>query len=50
MLTTNTYALIVLPPGEVELQCTRLNLFSARDQFAQLAGFSDEGRKSLAVQ
>ncbi|CAF9916825.1 MAG: GTP-binding protein gtr1 [Heterodermia speciosa] len=46
MLTTNTYALIVLPPGEVELQCTRLNLFIARDQFVQLAGFSDESRKS----
>ena len=40
-LTTNTYALIVIPPGESELQCTRLNLLDAKGQFAQLDGLSD---------
>jgi len=44
----NTYALIVLPPGESELQCTRLNLLNARDQFAQLDGLSDQRRDKFS--
>ena len=48
-LTTNTYALIVLPPGETELQCTRLNLLHARDRFAQLDGLSDRRREKAMV-
>ena len=44
-LTTNTYALIVIPPGETELQCTRLNLLDAKEQFAQLDGLSDRRRE-----
>ena len=47
LLTTNTYALVVLPPGEAEMQCTRLNLFDARAQFAKLDGWDDKGRKDM---
>ena len=40
-LTTNTYVLIVLPPGEAELECTRLNVLSAKDEFSQLDGIAE---------
>ncbi|MCJ1424253.1 GTP-binding protein gtr1 [Sticta canariensis] len=34
--TTNTYVLVVIPPGEAELECTRFNLLAARDEFLQI--------------
>jgi hypothetical protein len=33
-LTNNTYVLAVLPPGEAELNCTRINIATARQEFA----------------
>ena len=42
LLTNNTYALVVLPPGEVEMHCARLNLFDAREQFSKLDGWDDK--------
>jgi hypothetical protein len=32
-LTHNTFVLAVLPPGEAELNCTRINIATARDAF-----------------
>jgi len=32
-LTNNTFVLAVLPPGEAELNCTRINIATARDEF-----------------
>ena len=40
-LTTNTYVLVVFPPGEAELECTRLNVLSAKDEFSQLDGIAE---------
>jgi len=37
-LTTNTYVLIVLPPGTAEMECSRLNVLAAKDEFALLDG------------
>ncbi|KAA6413179.1 MAG: GTP-binding gtr1 [Lasallia pustulata] len=34
--TTNTYVLLVFPPGEAAANCTRLNVQVARDSFAAL--------------
>jgi hypothetical protein len=42
--TANTYVLIVNPPGESEIQCTRLNVLAARDEFSQLEGAPERGR------
>lgn len=33
-LTNNTYVLVVLPPGETDLQCARFNIMVARSTFA----------------
>ncbi|MCJ1271810.1 GTP-binding protein gtr1 [Lobaria immixta] len=41
--TTNTYVLVVLPPGEAEVECTRFNLLAARDEFLQLDGGNGAG-------
>ncbi|MCJ1463683.1 GTP-binding protein gtr1 [Pseudocyphellaria aurata] len=38
LFTPNTYVLVVIPPGEAELQCTRINLLAARDEFKELDG------------
>ena len=35
-LTNNTYVLATLPPGESELNCTRVNIGTARDEFIRL--------------
>ncbi|KAL9613046.1 MAG: hypothetical protein Q9167_002392 [Letrouitia subvulpina] len=35
-LTHNTYVLLVFPPGEVELECTRLNVLAAREDFSRM--------------
>ncbi|MCJ1459982.1 GTP-binding protein gtr1 [Mycoblastus sanguinarius] len=47
-LTTNTYVLVVNPPGETELDCTRLNILAARDEFARMnvfgGGTQEQGR------
>lgn len=45
--TANTYVLVVIPPGEAEIQCTRLNVMAARDEFSQLDNPSDRGREEL---
>lgn len=34
--TINTYVLVVVPPGEAELQCTRFNILAAREEFSQI--------------
>lgn len=33
-LTPNTYVLVVLSPGEIQMECTRVNIASARERFA----------------
>ncbi|KAL8767909.1 MAG: hypothetical protein Q9209_005696 [Squamulea sp. 1 TL-2023] len=40
-LTYNTYVLVVLPPGEAELQCARLNILSAKDEFARIESVAE---------
>ena len=35
-LTYNTYVLLVFPPGEAELECARLNVIAAREEFARI--------------
>lgn len=37
-LTTNTYVLVVLPPGECDLVNARLNVLGVRDGLAELEG------------
>ena len=32
-LTNNTYVLVVLPPGETDLECARFNIMAARATF-----------------
>ena len=34
-LTNNTYVLVVLPPGETDLECARFNIMAARATFVQ---------------
>ena len=41
-LTGNTYVLVVLPPGEVDINCVRVNVSYAREKLAQDAGAEDE--------
>lgn len=41
-LTSNTFVLAVLPPGEAELNCTRINIATARDEFT---GFDPSDRR-----
>lgn len=53
--TTNTYVLVVIPPGEAELECTRFNLLAARDEFLQLddagsASERDRGKRREELQ
>lgn len=45
--TTNTYVLVVIPPGEAELQCTRLNILAASEEFAQIDQRGREEMKRL---
>lgn len=40
-LTYNTYVLIVFPPGEAELQCARLNVMSAKDEYARIESVAE---------
>ena len=40
-LTYNTYVLLVLPPGEAELQCAKLNILRARDEFARIESVAE---------
>ncbi|KAL8799259.1 MAG: hypothetical protein Q9182_006026 [Xanthomendoza sp. 2 TL-2023] len=40
-LTYNTYVLVVFPPGEAELQCARLNILSAKDEFARIESVAE---------
>lgn len=46
--TVNTYVLVVLPPGESEIECTRLNVLTARDEFSQIESNPDRGREEPA--
>ena len=46
--TANTYVLVVLPPGESEIECTRLNVLAARDEFSQIESAPDRGREESA--
>jgi len=34
-LTNNTFVLVVFPPGDAVLNCTRINIATARDEFAK---------------
>ena len=45
-LTNNTYVLVVLPPGEAEMNCTRINIATARDDFKKLDMMYERGRES----
>lgn len=45
-LTNNTYVLVVLPPGEADLQCARFNIIAARSKFAR-TDISEGTRKSI---
>lgn len=45
-LTNNTYVLVVLPPGEADLQCARFNIIAARSKFAR-TDISEDTRKSV---
>lgn len=45
--TANTYVLVVIPPGEAELQCTRLNILAASEEFAQIDQRGREEMKRL---
>lgn len=46
--TANTYVLVVLPPGESEIECTRLNVLAARDEFSHIEGAPERGREESA--
>ena len=35
-LTNNTYVLVILPPGDLEIECSRFNIMAARDRFVEL--------------
>ena len=35
-LTKNTYVMVVLPPGEAEVNCARLNIGIARERFTSM--------------
>ena len=50
-LTKNTFALAVLPPGESELNCCRINLATAREDFMKFDELAKEeqAEKSLAM-
>lgn len=39
--------LVVIPPGEAELQCTRLNILAASEEFAQIDQRGREEMKRL---
>lgn len=43
--TPSTYVLVILPPGEAELQCGRFNILAARAQFSTLD--ADPGREEM---
>lgn len=43
-LTGNTYVLVVLPPGEADINCTRANIAMARDEFSALDGLGGSGK------
>lgn len=42
--TTNTYLLLVYPPGEAAANCTRLNVLAARATFAALDPVEGKGK------
>ena len=35
-LTNNTYVLLVVPPGDTDIECARLNIMMARERFVRL--------------
>ena len=43
--SSNTYVLLVFPPGEAALNCTRLNVQAARNTFAVLDITGDKGKE-----
>ncbi|MCJ1409417.1 GTP-binding protein gtr1 [Ptychographa xylographoides] len=43
-LTNNTFVLAVLPPGDAELNCTRINIATAREEFTKLDTIGDRSR------
>ncbi|MCJ1438975.1 GTP-binding protein gtr1 [Xylographa pallens] len=43
--TNNTFVLAVLPPGDAELNCTRINIATARDEFMKLDTTGDRSRR-----
>ena len=50
-LTNNTYVLVVLPPGETDLECARFNIMAARATFMsqEIGGRgSPDTRRSIA--
>ncbi|MCJ1475853.1 GTP-binding protein gtr1 [Lambiella insularis] len=42
-LTNNTFVLAVLPPGDAELNCTRINIATAREEFTKLDTTASRG-------
>ncbi|KAL8951193.1 MAG: hypothetical protein Q9222_002823 [Ikaeria aurantiellina] len=48
-LTFNTYVLIVFPPGEAELQCARLNILAAKEEFARIESIAEGADDDLTV-
>ena len=43
--TNNTFVLAVLPPGDAELNCTRINIATARDEFMKLDTTGDRSHQ-----
>lgn len=35
-LTNNTYVLVILPPGDLEIELSRFNIMAAKDRFVEL--------------
>ncbi|MCJ1335814.1 GTP-binding protein gtr1 [Bachmanniomyces sp. S44760] len=48
--TNNTYVLVVLPPGEAELNCTRINIATAREDFRTMDMLSDAERDDPGIE
>jgi len=46
-LTNNTYLLLCLPPGDIDMECARLNIMMARQRFANIGvgGGAGSGRR-----
>jgi len=48
-LTANTFVLAVLPPGEAELNCTRINIAAARADFEAVEPFTLKSKGDAAL-